>query len=225
MEIEQKLDLLAEFHAQKDLLELDKSKLLDEVKIPAEIEIVVSNGMKQASELEAKTRAAINAFNADVDKEIAEIVVPEEFKIALAEIDRQRTELMAKFTDIEKQRQAIVAKKRENENIATEALVIQKRALQAEIEQQTKDVYAQIAQRKLEIEAEFSGKSEDVDENIKKLEAEIKDDMKKHVVEKLKENPKCKDLGVKGKFFHAIYGKPRKIWIPAKLDDLHRNPL
>lgn len=41
MDIETKLDTLAEFHAQKDAIELHKRELLDDVRVPADVEAVV----------------------------------------------------------------------------------------------------------------------------------------------------------------------------------------
>ena len=217
--IVQKLDMLAEFHAQKDLLEIDKRKLLDDVKIPAEVEAVVSEGMKAMAEIENSMRATAKIFDANIEKELAKIVVPDDLRKALNELRTKEAILMTQFSDIEKQRATINTKKRENDNFLTQSINVRKQELQAEIEAKTKAVYAQVAQRKLEIEAEFSGRAEDVEENIKKLEAEIKEDMKKQAAEKLAVNPKSKDLSVKGQYFHALYVKARKTWIPTKLDD------
>jgi phage host-nuclease inhibitor protein Gam len=79
-------------------------------------------------------------------------------------------------------------------------------AIQYEVEAQTKDVYAALAQRKSEIEAEFSGKAEAVDENIKKLTEDIKTEVKNlHYT-------------VSGKSLQAVYVKGKKSWIPQRLD-------
>jgi hypothetical protein len=204
--IEQKLDQLAEFHSQKDTLELRKRELLNEIQVPAEIEQIVKNGMARQAEMEANTRKTIEARNAEVDKEIAAIVIPEELKSALAEIDRQRNELMQKFDSVNVQRQTIAFKKRENETGAMEALTIRKQALLEEIEAQTRDVYDTIDQKKREIEIEFSGKADDASANIAKLEAEIKAEVK------------AAGASVKGKHFHAVYVKGRVTWNTDKMD-------
>jgi len=204
--IEQKLDTLAEFHAQKDLLEIDKRKLLDDVKIPAEVEAVVNEGIKAMADIENSMRTTAKTFDALIEKELSEIVIPDELTTKLADLDRQRTKLMNEFSDIEKQRIMINAKKRANDDILTDSINIRKRGLQAEIEAKTKAVYAQVAQRKLEIEAEFSGKAEDVEENIKKLEAEIKAEVK------------AGKKSVKGKFFHAVYVSGRITWNTDKME-------
>jgi hypothetical protein len=88
--IEQKLDTLAEFYAQKDALELSKRDLLNEVKIPDEVLKVMNDGNKRAQEYEANQRHAITKINEECDAKLKEIVIPDEIKKALAEIDRQR---------------------------------------------------------------------------------------------------------------------------------------
>jgi len=204
--IEEKLDTLAEFYSQKDALELRKRELLDEIQVPVEIEQIVKNGMAQQAEIESNTYAKIKAFNQVIDAEIEAIVVPDEFKSALAEIERQRNELMKKFDDITALRNAIAKKKLEHETSAFEALTIRKRALLEDVEQKTKDVYAEINKRKTDIEIEFSGKANDADENIKQLEAEIKAEVK------------ATGKSVKGKFLHAVYVKGRVTWNTDKMD-------
>jgi len=204
--IEQKLDMLAEFHAQKDLLEIDKCKLLDDVKIPAEVEAIVSEGMKAMAEIEGSMRATAKTFDALIEKELSEIAIPNELAIKLANLDRQRAELMKEFSDIEKQRATINAKKCENDDFLTRSINVRKQELQTDIEGKTKAVYAQVAQHKNEIEAEFSGKAEDVEENIKKLEIEIKAEVK------------AGKKSVKGKSFHAIYVSGRITWNTDKME-------
>lgn len=204
--IEQKLDKLAEFYSQKDALELRKRELLDEIQVPAEIEAIVKSGMARQAEMEANTRKSIEAHNAKIDEEIAAIVIPDELKSALAELRTKEAILMSRFADVEKQRQEIATQKRSNEVGAMEALTIRKRALLEEIEAQTRGVYDAINQKKQEIEAEFSGKADDADANIKKLEAEIKAEVK------------AEGKSVKGKFFHAVYVKGRVTWNTDKMD-------
>lgn len=215
----EKLNALAEYHSQKSALELNKRELLNEIQVPAEIEQIVSNGLKMAQRIELEMRARIAAYNKTIDAELAGVSIPDELRTALNELDQRRAELMAKFSEVEKQRQEIASQKGSNERAEMEATNEIRAALEEEVKAKTEKVYADIAQRKSDIEIEFGGKAYDVDENIKKLEAEIKDDMKRRAAQKLAENPKCKDLSVKGEFFHAVYVKARKTWIPAKLDD------
>ena len=228
-EIKQQLDLLDEFHAQKDALELRKRELLDDVKIPAEIEALVSDGMRRVVEVDAEILATANAGRENLNAELAAAVVPDELKDALAEVERQRAaivvpdELKAVLAGIERMRADVIARIVAHDRLIAEAITDRKKELQEEIQAQTRDVYAQVARRKQEIEIEFSGKANDADENIKKLEAEIKDAVKKYAAEKLEANPKCKDLSIKGTYYHAVYVKARKTWIPAKLDDYTEN--
>ena len=219
MDISEKLDTLAEYYSQKDVLEFRKRELLNEIQVPAEIEQIVKNGMKLAQDIDAKMRARIADYNKTIDAELEAVKIPDELKKALDELRTKEAILMSQFADVEKQRQEIAAQKRYNEAAEIEETKAQRVQLEEEINAKTAKVYADIASRKNEIEIEFSGKAGDADENIKKLEAEIKAEVKEAAAAKLAENPNSKDLSVKGKFFHAVYVKARKTWIPAKLDD------
>ena len=192
IEIKTKLDALAEYQAQSDLMEANKRALLDEVKIPAEVEAIVGAGMKQMSEVEMSFIPTLNTLLEEANKKLAEIVVPEEIKAALAEIDRQRAlvTLTRQAQDAEI-RQRIQAMKTE---------------IQAKVEKETKGVYTALAQRKAEIEAEFAGKAEAVDENIKKLTDDIK------------ANIKLLGCSVKGERYQGVYVSGRVTWDPKSLD-------
>jgi hypothetical protein len=204
--IEQKLDMLAEYNAQRDLLELNKRALLDEVKIPAEIEQIVSAGMKETEQADNEYNTAIVLFAEQIEKRVASVVIPQEYKDALAELDRQRAEITAKMGEVEAEKRTIKSEYDEYKNRQTAFNNTRKNEIRAKIDRQTHDVYANIANRKNEIEAEFSGKAEDVNENIKKLEAEIKAEVKAH------------GASVKGKFFHAVYVRGRVTWNTDKMD-------
>lgn len=219
MNIEEKLDQLAEFYSQKDALELRKRELLNEIQVPAEIEQIVKNGMAMIAEIDKNLNAATSAASRITDELLAEVVIPQEYKDALAKLDQQRTEIMAKMQDVEKEKHAIKDNQAEQQARMFENSLRLKNATQLQIEAQTRDVFDQINQRKQEIEIEFNGKADDAQANIEKLEAEIKAEVKKQAAEKLATNPKSKDLSVKGQFFHAVYVKARKTWIPVKLDD------
>lgn len=208
MNIEEKLDMLAEYHSKKDGIEAQKRSLLEDVKIPAEIEQIVNSGMRAAQSIEEKARARIAEYNKTIDAEIDAVQIPPELKNALAEIDAQRAELMAKFADVEKQRQEIAAQKRSNEAVELEAVKADRAQLEEEIKAKTAKVYADIAQRKNEIEIEFGGKADDVNNNISKLEAEIKAETK------------TRGETVKGKYFMAVYVKGRTSWNNDMLDGM-----
>jgi chromosome segregation ATPase len=188
----EKINLLSEFEAQRDLLEMDKQRLLAEVKVPEEVQAIVSEGMKNLASLEQSYSPSFLAVHAEVEARLAEIAIPPEIQSALAEIDRKRAEVM----DYQAQEIAEI-----NSEIRR-----QKETIQAAIESQTADVYKAVAQRKADIEAEFRGKREAVNENIAKLETEIKAEVK--------------EIGftVKGNYYKFIYEKPRKSWIPQRLE-------
>jgi uncharacterized protein (DUF3084 family) len=202
----EKLDMLAEYYSQKDALELRKRELLNEIQVPAEIEQIVKNGMKLAQDIETSARARIAEYNKTIDAEIAAVQIPAELKAALTELDAQRAELMAKFADVEKQRQEIAAQKKSNEAVELEHLKADRAQLEADINAKTAKVYEDIAWRKGEIEIEFGGKAQDAEENIKKLEAEIKAEVK------------AEGKSIKGKYFHAVYVKGRVTWNTDKMD-------
>jgi chromosome segregation ATPase len=192
METNEKLDQLAEFQSQRDSIEIEKRALLDEVKIPSEVEEIVAEGMKKMSEVEETFYPTLELLKEKTEKKLALIVVPDEIKTALAEIDRQRAEIIEHQT--------------KNEAEIAQCIRAVKAEIQANVEAKTKDIYAAIAQRKAEIEVEFSGKAEAVDENIKKLTEEIKSDVL------------TMGVSVKGKYYQGIYVKGRVTWDTSKMD-------
>lgn len=187
-----KLDQLAEFNAQRDAIELHKRELLDDVRIPADVEAVVKNGMAALAEVDRDFKPALEEINAEADAKLAALVIPEEIKAALAEIDEARRSINETANTNRQQVQSQIQER--------------KAQLQADTEAKTRQVYSDVAARKAEIEAEFSGAVRAVDENIKKLEAEIKADTK------------CAGKSVKGKFFHAVYVKGRVTWNTDKME-------
>jgi cysteinyl-tRNA synthetase len=192
METNEKLDQLAEFQSQRDSIEIEKRALLDEVKIPSEVEEIVSKGMKKMSEVESTFAPLIKELEDDVNAQLAIIVIPDEIKIALEEIDRQRAEVRTYQRNMEADISQRIRSTRDE--------------IQAAVEAKTKDIYNAIAQRKAEIEVEFSGKAEAVDENIKKLTEEIKSDVL------------TLGVSVKGKHYQGIYVKGRVTWDTSKMD-------
>jgi hypothetical protein len=186
------LDQLADFQAHRDLLESDKRALLDDVKIPAEVEMIVKAGTRMMAEVESTFAPMLDAINAETQSKLAEIVIPEEIKAQLALIDASRRMV----NENAQLRRDEIAKK----------VQARKSELQAEIEAQTREVYASIAARKNEIEAEFAGKSEAVDDNIKRLTDAIKAEVKT-----LKKS-------VKADHFHAVYVSGRITWNTDKME-------
>ena len=179
LEIKTKLDTLAEHQAQHDLMEADKRALLEEVKIPAEVQAIVNAGLKQMSEVEMSFTPILEEYQKEANAKLALIVVPEEIKAALAEIDRQRAEVNTKrqWQDAEVRGRIQAAKTQ----------------IQAKVEVETKGIYTALVQRKAEIEAEFAGKAEAVDENIRKLTDDIKAGIK------------TLGASVKGEHYQAVY--------------------
>jgi hypothetical protein len=192
MDIKEKLDRLYEFQAQRNLIELDKRALLDEVKVPAEVEEVVRVGMEKLDKVAGEFLPRKTEFDKQCDAEYEAIEIPEEIKATLAEVDKKRASIMAKKRDYDMEIGRLIDDKRKE--------------IQAEIEAQTIDVYAAITRRKDEIEAEFAGKADAVDENIKKLTEEIKTDVK------------GLHYTVTGAHLQARYTKGKKNWIQQRLD-------
>lgn len=201
-----KLDTLAEFYSQKDTLELRKHELLNEVKVPAEIEQIVSEGMKEAEQADSEFSNSIALFSKQINERIAQVVIPQEYKDALAELDRQRAEITAKMGEVEQEKRVIKSELDDYSNRQQQFHNTRKNEIRAKIDRQTHDVYTNIANRKNEIEAEFSGKADDVDANIKKLEAEIKEEVK------------AGGVSVKGKYYHAVWVKGRVTWNTDKME-------
>lgn len=191
-EIKTMLDTLADFQSQRDLMEIDKRNLLEEVKVPEEVQAIVSAGMKQIGEVEMSFLPKFSALREEEQRKLAAIVVPEEIKAALAEIDRQRAQVTAD-------------RAAQDENIRAQ-IQARKDVIQAEVDVKTQGVYAALAQRRAEIELEFSGKADAVDANIRKLTEQIK--------------AAVKEIGftISGKYYRAEYGKGRKSWTPQRLD-------
>lgn len=197
MKIEEELDQLAEFQAQADLLEMDRQKLIDQVKIPDEVLAAQEEANKQRQMVQSAFWKRQKAAQEEAQLLLAEIKDPEmppEFVAALKEARQKRIDIQAELeAKIERDRQ---------ETVKT----------QAEIDQQLTasiaDVYLQIEQRKSDINAEFQEKSAAVEENMEKLREQIKSDTEKF------------GDSVKGKFFQAVYVKGRTTWTTDTLDNV-----
>ena len=194
-----KLDQLAEFEANRDAIEEEKRKLLEEVKVPEEVEAIMAAGMKQMDEVEIRYQPALKAHREQITADLAKVVIPDEIKEALAEIDKQRSRIQ----EFDALQTAAIREQINNDRLE----------LQAKIQAQTHQVYADIAIRKAEIEIEFSGKKQAVAANIEKLKAEIK--------------AGTKEIGytVEGAHYQAIYVKGKKTWNAKRLDVyVEKNP-
>lgn len=193
--IEQKLDRLADYESQKDLIDANKRAALDEVKVPAEVEAIVSAGTKRMSDLQAALRPTAAKLAAECDAKLAEIVIPAEIKAAYEEVERQRA--------------LVMAYRRGKEQEIDEAHQAKEKAIRAEIDAQVKETYADVARRKREIEEEFAGNIDAVKANIDKLKAEIKADTI------------AKGETVKGKFYQSVFVKGRTTWKTDALDSIY----
>jgi len=192
MNIKEKLDALAEYHAQKDMLSITKGELLSEVRIPDEVMAIMDQANALMRQIEKDRQEGMAVLEKEAQDKLQLITIPEEIKQALEAIDQQRRKVEEARQQNEKYLNGVMASKREQIEAQTQAL--------------TKGVYDEVAQRRRDIEAEFSGKTEDVDTNIKALEAEIKAE----VVAGKKT--------VKGKFFQAVYVKGRVTWNTDKME-------
>jgi len=194
-ETEYKLDLLAEFYSQKDSIDAQKRALLEEVKVPAEIIQVMNDGNKRIYEYEKNIQNSIEQTRKEIQAKLDAIKIPDEIRLAYEEIQHQRELITAYQIDMkDKYQEAIFAKRNE---------------IQAEMQAQTEQVYADLDNRKHEIEAEFSGKLDAVDENISKLKAEIEADVLK------------RGKTATGKYKMAVWNKGRVgTWNSGKLDGL-----
>jgi hypothetical protein len=207
-QIKEKLDRLAEFYAQKDSIEANKRAMLDEVKIPAEVERVMRDGMQRMQALDSEFPVKAKSIHEEVTAKLAEIEVPEEVKALLAEIDRQRA--------------LVYSWQSGKEAEIRESIHARKAAIQAETEAETRAVYDDVYQRKQEIADEFADKEKVAAENIAKLEAEIRADVIARAAKKLEEDLEADDLSVKNGLFHAVYSRGRITWDAKRLDKLPR---
>lgn len=190
--IEEKLDALAEYNAQKDLLAITKRELLDEVKIPDEVLAIMDQADMTKKKIYEDHEAGLAHINQEAKDKLELITIPEEIKAALEAIDQQRRK--------------VEAVRQQNEKYLNGLMETKRLDVEAQTRAKTQAVYDEVAQRKRDIEAEFSGKGADVDANIKALEAEIKAE----VVAGKKT--------VKGKFFQAVYVKGRVTWNTDKME-------
>ena len=196
-EIEQKLDDLAEYQSQIDVLNAEKRELIDQVKIPAEVLAAQdeANKKRQSAQSECwkriKTIEAVklNALDCVKDPEM-----PAEFVAALAEARKRRADIEAEY------KTQIDAEQEKARKAAEE--------VDSELKVQVGNIYDQVAQRKQEIEAEFAGKTEAAEENIKQLQADIRAGVLQAGESK------------KGTHYQAVYVRGRVTWNTDMLDGM-----
>ena len=189
---EEKLDRLAEYHAQKVTVEFEKRDLLASVQIPDDVQAIVNAGIAAINAVDAGFSNEQRIFEGQIEEELDEIVIPVEVKTILAEIDRKRA--------------LVQAKRLAHDDYIRRAINVRKLELQKELDAKVKTTIKEIANKRREIEEEFAGKRDDVDKNIADLEAEIKADVK------------AEGKSVKGNFFQAVFNRGRVTWNTDMLD-------
>lgn len=193
----EKLDTLAEYLAQADLLELKKRELLDKVKVPAEVLRAQNDSNVQRQAADSDLWNIQETISEQARAELAEIKDPEmppEFVTALEVVRQKRAEINARVMQDESNYR----------RICTEA----KANIDADMQAKTVDIYADIETRKAEIAAEFVDQIDAVNNNIAKLTAEIK-------TETIQAGHSAK-----GKFYQAVYVSGRVTWKTDMLDGL-----
>jgi hypothetical protein len=197
MDIKEMLDTLADYQAQKDLLELQKQELIDQVKVPDEVLEAQVEANKQRQAVDSALYAAQQEINAQcraVVADLVEPVLPPEYVEAMA----------AYFAQVEDANSQASFRSEKERKRATET----KAKIDAELQATVQDVYTQVEQRKCDIEYEFADKAKSVIENITDLTAEIKAATIKI------------GSSQKGKFWQAVYVKGRVTWNTDMLDGM-----
>lgn len=197
MTIVSQLDQLAEFQAQRDLLELHKTELLNAVQVPAEILAAQDEANKARQRADSEYWLAVNDIEA-AQKTALEIVkdpeMPAEYLEALRVAREKRAQIDASYQVVLDARQKIAIEK--------------KAKIDADLAVKTAAVFEQVEARRHEIAAEFGSKAVAVDANIAALTAEIK------------ANVAVEGHSVKGQFFHAVYSAGRVSWDTARLEGM-----
>jgi len=197
MEIISMLDQLAEFQAQRDLIEMRKRELLDEVKVPAAVIAAQEAAHKRRQELDDQYRKVQRELNEQAQSEMEAVPMPElpaEYQQALEAAKQKRAEIQARL----------------NEEL--DAANFQQQGVRSKIDTAlsalTSDIFAQVETRKREIADEFGTQAAAVDANIEALTNDIKRATVAH------------GESVKGKVFHAVYVKGRVTWNTDMLDGM-----
>jgi hypothetical protein len=197
MNAEQMLDALADYQSQADYLALEKQRLIDEVKIPAEVLAAQDEANKARQKADSEYWSVAKRMRASKKELLSTIFEPEmppEYVKAMEEARALKHDIEVKYGDLV--------------NAALQKSFQEKAKIDVDLQAQVAEVYNQVAIRKQEINAEFDDKAKGVLDNIAKLTA----DVKAAVVE----------IGhtVKGSVYQAVYVKGRVTWITDMLDGM-----
>lgn len=190
----QLLEQLHEFEMQRDGIEEEKRKLLNEVTIPEEVKQIHDEGMMAIQEMELKLQTEKNLITEELQRELTTIDIPEEVKSIILEIEEKRKAIYGRINEI-----ALAC----NANVTTE-----RKRMMDEIDAKVKATYDAVVQKKLDIEDEFHGKKSAVSTNIANLENQIRE-----AVKELKTT-------VKGNYKMAVYKSGTTTWNTKGLDEL-----
>ena len=161
--ITEMLDRLADYQAQRDLAELDKQKLLEQVIVPQDVLMAQADAQRKRQEEDRRVGllgSDCRLRRDDMLSRVKKPALPAEYLEAMAEYSEAIEKIKDEFD--------------KEVNEAQSRAAAEKARIDAALTAQTQAIYDQIAIRKLEIEAEFEGKAGAVDANITALTAEIK---------------------------------------------------
>jgi hypothetical protein len=173
------LDQYADFQSQIDLLTMDQKKLLDEVKIPDEIQAISDQADYNKGEVLRNYWENVHALENKKAEVLRNITVPPEIQEALNKVLEQREDVTREY----------------NEELQKleEARALKLATVDHDFMPKVQEVYRQVDQRKQEIALEFAGKVQAAQKNLKDLEARIR-----------AETIKVKET-VRGKMFRCEY--------------------
>ena len=166
-EIIAKLNLLDDYQRQRDLVEFEKRKLLDDTKVPDDIQTLVASGLKAMAESDEMFAPELETCERDCAEdvrlieqalgiELAAIVVPPEVQAILAEIDAKR-KAVQEYADA--QRAEARAERERVRNAIQIRISAMKDKIKESTREQTQAVFDAIEARKHDIEIEFAGKT------------------------------------------------------------------
>jgi hypothetical protein len=193
--IKQILDQLADTESQIDVLHLQKRDLLDQVKIPEEIQAIQDKIGQRKREYGQGFERLVASLDEEKAEQLAQIVIPAEIQKVFEQVQQQRKEVENK---IEERKQS-----------AYQSLLNLQKSVDEEMGEQVKQVFAEVAQRKSEIEAEFGEQEERAKDNAESLIAKAK-----NATEEYGET-------VRGAYRMAVYTKGRTTWTTDILDDIY----
>ena len=195
--IEELLDQLAEFQAQRDLLEINKNDLINAVKVPEEVLAAQADANKRRQALDnhfnQSRKERYDAQTAEI-KAVQDPPLPPEYVAALEAANAKRNAIRDRYNSMG--------------DALEYTLTASKDKIDADLQAKTAAIYAQVQQRKAEIMTEFGDKASAVDANIAKL------------TDQIKRETVAAGKSVKGKVFHAVYVKGRVSWETDKLDGM-----